>query len=91
VTELSPAAHDGKKLETRAMADIVLFPLHRRQRLLRQLRRAQTDNEVRYTLRRTATALQRLDIAPELIDAQIRAVSLMTRREAWHYRPEGAA
>jgi hypothetical protein len=73
------------------MADIVLFPLQRRQKLLRQLRRAQTDNEVRYALRRTATALERFGIAPELIDAQIRAVSLMTRRVAWHYRPDGAA
>jgi hypothetical protein len=73
------------------MAEVFCFPLNRRQKLLRQLRRAQTDNEVRYALRRTATALQRLGIPPEVIDAQIRAVSLMTRWEAWHYRPEGAA
>jgi hypothetical protein len=83
--------HNGKRLERRATANIVLFPLQRRQKLLPQLRRAQTNNEVRYALRRAATALQRLGIPPELIDAEIHAVSLMTRLVAWHYQPDGAA
>jgi hypothetical protein len=72
-----------------AMAEIVLFPLHHRQKLVRQLRRAQTTNEVRYALRRTATTLERIGIAPAVIDAQIRAVSLVARHQMWRYQPGG--
>jgi hypothetical protein len=73
------------------MAEIVCFPLHRRQKLIRELKRTRTTNERRYALRRTATALARIGIEPRTIDSQIRAVSLMACRQMWAYRPGGDA
>jgi len=73
------------------MAEIICFPLNRRQKLLRQLRRASTDNEVRFALKRTAESLARVGIPLATIDAQIRLISLMTRRQMWSCRPGGAA
>jgi len=73
------------------MAEIICFPLHRRQNLVRRLKRAQTDNEVRHALKRTAESLARLGIPLATIDAQIRLISLMTRRQMWSCRPGGAA
>ena len=73
------------------MAEIICFPLNRRQKLLRQLRRASTDNEVRFALKRTAESLARVGISLGTIDAQIRLISLMTRRQMWSCRPVGAA
>lgn len=71
------------------MAEIICFPLQRRQKLVRQLRRAQTDNEVRHALKRTAESLARYGVPVATIDAQIRLVSLMTRRQMWSCRPGG--
>jgi hypothetical protein len=73
------------------MAEVVCFPLHRRQKLIRELRRKRTTNERRYALRRTAAALERIGIEPTTIDSQIRAVSLMACRQIWTYRPNGDA
>ena len=73
------------------MAEIICFPLNRRQKLLRQLRRASTDNEVRFALKRTAESLARVGVPLATIDAQIRLISLMTRRQMWSCRPGGAA
>jgi hypothetical protein len=73
------------------MAEIICFPLNRRQKLLRQLQRASTDNEVRFALKRTAESLARVGIPLATIDAQIRLLSLMTRRQMWSCRPGGAA
>ena len=66
--------------------------VYRRQKLVRQLRRASTDNEVRFALKRTAESLARVGISLGTIDAQIRLISLMTRRaQMWSCRPGGAA
>jgi hypothetical protein len=73
------------------MAEIICFPLHRHQNLVRRLKRAQTDNEVRHALKRTAESLARLGIPLATIDAQIRLISLVTRRQMWSCRPGGAA
>ena len=73
------------------MAEIICFPLNRRQKLLRQLRRASTDNEVRFALKRTAESLARVGIPLATIDAQIRLISLMTRRQMWGCGPSGGA
>ena len=73
------------------MADIICFPLNRRQKLLQQLRRASTDNEVRFALKRTAESLARVGVPLATIDAQIRLISLMTRRQMWSCQPGGAA
>ena len=73
------------------MAEVVCFPLHRRQKLIRELKRTRTTNERRYALRRTAAALERVGINPTAIDSQIRAVSLMVCRQLWTYRPGGDA
>jgi hypothetical protein len=73
------------------MAEVICFPLNRRQKLVRQLRRASTDNEVRYALKRTAESLARIGVPLSTIDAQIRLISLMTRRQMWSCRPGGAA
>ena len=73
------------------MAEVICFPLHRRQKLVRQLRRASTDNEVRHALKRTAESLARIGVPLATTDAQIRLISLMTRRQMWSCRPVGAA
>ena len=73
------------------MAEVICFPFNRRQKLVRQLRRASTDNEVRYALKRTAESLARIGVPLSTIDAQIRLISLMTRRQMWSCRPGGAA
>jgi hypothetical protein len=73
------------------MADIICFPLNRRQKLIRELKRTRTTNERRYALRRAAAALERIGIKPTTIDWQIRAVSLMACRQIWTYRPSGDA
>jgi hypothetical protein len=65
--------------------------VYRRQKLVRQLRRASTDNEVRFALKRTAESLARIGVPLATIDAQIRPISLMTRRQMWSCRPGGAA
>jgi len=48
------------------MAEIICFPLHRHQNLVRRLKRAQTDNEVRHALKRTAESLARLSSSSPL-------------------------
>jgi hypothetical protein len=73
------------------MAEIICFPLNRRQKLLRQLRRAGTDKEVHRALKRTAESLARVGVPLATIDAQIRLISLMTRRQMWGYGPSGGA
>jgi hypothetical protein len=69
------------------MAEIVCFPLHRRQKLVRQLQRARTEGEVRFALRRTAIALEHAGVPAAIIDVQIRQVSLMTRHQMWRFQP----
>ena len=73
------------------MAEVICFPLNRRQKLVRQLRRANTDNEVPFALKRTAESLARVGIPLATIDAQIRLIGLMTHRQMWSCRPGGAA
>ena len=73
------------------MAEVVCFPLHRRQKLIRELKRTRTTNERRYSLRRAAAALERIGIEPTTIDSQIRAVSVMACRQMWRYCPGGDA
>jgi hypothetical protein len=73
------------------MAEVICFPLHRRQKLIRELKRTRTINERRYALRRTAATLERIGIEPTAIDSQIRAVSMMACRQIWTYRPSGDA
>jgi hypothetical protein len=80
-TQLSPRA------ENRNMAQIFCFPLHRREKLIRELRRARTHGEVRFALRRAALALERVGVPAAIIDAQIRQISLMTRRQMWRFQP----
>ena len=83
--------HDRTDSNGDTMAEVICFPLHRRQKLVRQLRRASTDNEVRHALKRTAESLARIGVPLATIDAQIRLISLMTRRQMWSCRPVGAA
>jgi hypothetical protein len=73
------------------MAKIVLFPLHRRQKLIREIREARSQKERRYVLYRVATKLDRLGIPVDVIDGQIRAVSLHACRQEWVYAPKGGA
>jgi hypothetical protein len=73
------------------MAEVICFPLYRRQKLVRRLRQANTDNEFRHALKRTAESLARIGVPLATIDAQIRLISLMTRRQMWSCRPGGAA
>ena len=75
------------RAENRNMAQIFCFPLHRREKLVRELRRARTDGEVRFALRRAALALERVGVPAAIIDAQIRQISLMTRRQMWRFQP----
>jgi len=42
-------------------------------------------------LKRTAESLARVGVPLATIDAQIRLISLMTRRQMWSCRPGGAA
>jgi hypothetical protein len=79
--QLSPRA------ENRNMAEIFCFPLHRREKLIRELRRARTHSEVRFALRRAALALERVGVPAAIIDAQIRQISLMTRHQMWRFQP----
>ena len=73
------------------MAEIICFPLNRRQKLIRELKRTRTTIERRYALRRAAAALERIGLKPTTIDSQIRAVSVMACRQMWRYFPGGDA
>jgi hypothetical protein len=83
--------HDRTDSNGDTMAEVICFPLYRRQKLVRRLRQANTDNEFRHALKRTAESLARIGVPLATIDAQIRLISLMTRRQMWSCRPEGAA
>ena len=70
---------------------VIPFPLVRRKKLIAQLQRARSDKEREFALRRTVLAMERAGIPPEVIAAQVRAVTIAACHRAWRYVPEGAA
>jgi hypothetical protein len=54
--------HDRTDSNGDTMAEVICFPLYRRQKLVRRLRQAKTDNEFRHALKRTAESLARIGV-----------------------------
>ena len=73
------------------MAEVIPFPLIRRRKLIAQLRGAKSEKQQWFTLERTAAAMQRVGIPMQVIDSQIRAVSLAAVHQEWRLQTPGGA
>jgi len=67
------------------MAEIFCFPLYRRQKLVRELERAVSEQEVRCILNRAARQLNRRGISSTAINEQIGLLTRMVKQQTWTY------